>query len=131
MKRVVSEKLKIQFIESRILDFQSNQQFDIICTFYFLDLFLKQELLQTIEKLKMLLKKSGKWLYADFYLDDKSPCKHKFVVKLMFIFFETVANIQSQELFDLQLCIMKKGFTRLLHSKFKKGLIQSSVFGKG
>lgn len=128
--RTKVNNLSIEYLQAPLLDIDITNHFDVICTFFFLDLFEKQTVLQSIDRIDELLKPNGKWLFADFVLTSQSPVYHKITVKMMLHFFRYCSNIESKKLLDYQQLIQEKGFEVIENKQWKKGLIQSTVFHK-
>ncbi len=128
--RLKLNNLTIEYLQQPLLEMDSHQQFDVICTFFFLDLFEKELVLKSINKLEQLLNLNGRWLFADFVSEKQSPISHRILIKTMFLFFRSCANIQSKELLDYQQIILQLRFEKIESRQWKRGLIQGAVFRK-
>lgn len=126
--RKLSDRIKVTFIEKPFLEAEIQEEFDVICTFFFLDLFSEDYLAKTIKQIKKLHKSNGLWLFADFSSKVERPVYHRILVQSMFIFFRISANVSVSKFLDYPLLIKDAGYTTAGHSSFKKGLIISRVF---
>lgn len=89
----------IEFIHASIEDVDlSQQKYDVVLTPFLFDNFRQSTALSVFKKLNMSLKYGGYWLYIDFYISDKNKYQQKVVLKLMYIFFRSMCNIEANKL---------------------------------
>lgn len=122
--------LTIEYIQTPLLSTNITQHFDVVCTFFFLDVFDKKTVLKSIIYIEKLLSVNAKWLFSDFVLNKESTLSQKIVVKTMLLFFRICANIHSNKLLNYQQLIAQQGFEVMENRQWKKGLIHSTVFQK-
>jgi len=72
------------------------EKFDIICTFFFLDLFQLSERQDVFNKLNSHLKNDGLWLYADFNVAQN--WRQKGIEFIMFQFLKLTTNITTHRI---------------------------------
>ena len=75
-------KAKIRLIHSDIRNFHSDNDFDVIVTNFFLDVFKEEELGSVIKKLHSCISGGGIWMLTDFNLQHSSLHKSWQVRKL-------------------------------------------------
>ena len=107
----------------------STQQFDIIITNFFLDLFCQDQTETLIEDLSKNLKPNGKWLITDF--ENTSKRSHRFLLALMYFFFRTTGSIDAKRLPDWRSAFDKQGLKLKAEKFFRGGFVNASVFTKG
>jgi len=89
----------IEFINESIEDISLLQEkYDVILTPFFFDNFSQSTAEFVFKKLDASLKKSGCWLYIDFYLSEKSNYLQKILLKVMYVFFRVICKIEAREL---------------------------------
>lgn len=122
--------LSIEYLQTPLLEIvlTQRQRFDVVCTFFFLDVFEKETVLKSIVRIEAWLKPKAKWLFSDFALSSHSSRSQKILVKTMFLFFRFCAHIQSKKLLDYQQLIEENGFVVVESRTWRKRLIQSTVF---
>ncbi|MEP6684071.1 MAG: class I SAM-dependent methyltransferase [Parafilimonas sp.] len=124
------KNIKVDFIEKGIEEYISALQFDIIITPFLFDNFLKNKIDFVFQKLNTLINLKGIWLYADF-VNDRTNKKlwQRFLLKTMYLFFRVTANIETQELINMQ-PYFEKDYALLSQQYFYKGFIQAIAFKK-
>ena len=124
------KNVKVDFIEMGIEDYKTTTQFDIILTPFLFDNFLKKKIDVVFEKLNVLIKSKGIWLYADF-VNDKTNKKlwQQLLLKTMYLFFRITTKIETQELINMR-PYFKHDYTLISQQYFYKGFIQAIAFKK-
>lgn len=125
-----NSQTKVEFrlgTESKLLE---SEFFDVIITPFLLDLFLPENLQQLMEKLYAHLKPEGWWLIADFEPENATLFWQKILLKIMVQFFKLTANLQSQELPDLNKAFGKFPLKQLQKAHFYRKLIFAAVYRK-
>lgn len=72
-------------------------QFDVVITYFFLDMFEGEEIKRVISRIKAALKPEGIWLISDFV---NTKFWHRIVLLLMYRFFKFTCGIHSSKLVD-------------------------------
>lgn len=106
-------------------------KFDVIITPFFLDVFPPDRLTEVMERLDLALAEGGRWLVAEFSLENRSGSWWKIpLVEIMFLFFRITVGLKSRHLPDWTRMFESRGF-RLIEAKARfNGLIRSMVWTK-
>ncbi len=103
--------------------------FDVVITFFLLDLFDEPSLHHLMQNLTNTLPTNGLWLFADF-----APKNHHFFARLllrcMYVFFRLTATVQAHYLADFRALFEELGFHKVQNRDFYFGLIESTVYRK-
>ncbi len=118
---------RITFIQGTEKDIPQ-KQFDLIFTFYFLDLFPPADCKQLIRQLHAHLKSEGHWYLADFAIPIK--LKHRLLVKLMLHFLRITTGLQTTKIYDYRKMISRESYRLAEEQMFFSGLLFSSLFRK-
>ena len=103
-------------------------KYDVIFTAFFLDVFIEKHLVGVIRLLNGSLKKNGKWLVTDFV--NTSIFWQKWLVRLMYWFFKTTTNLESNTLLDFDIFLIHSGLKRISYKGFYFNMMQSAVYEK-
>ena len=101
---------------------------DVIITPFIADCFSQSAWQQVFTKLDASLKPNGKWLYSDFYLNNKSPLWQKLLLKLLYLFFRITCRIPAKQLPDVDGCF--SSYKPLSKRMYFAGFIVSEAFSK-
>lgn len=126
----LSSRLKMNYINDRFENYRADDQVDVVCTFFFLDLFREEELSVIIDSIKNKLKIGAIWLHADFHLEKGSSAVNHLLVKMMLVFFKLTSNLSSNKLLRFVPYIEKTGLILKEEHYYKNRLIQSCLFVK-
>lgn len=116
----------ITFIQGTEASISKEMKFDVIITNFYLDLFEPASLKGIIQKIKPLLAKNGLWLISDFA--DQGKIWQRFLLKLMYTFFQQVCKIEASSLPPWHQCLHKGNLISIRSKLFYKGFIQSSAY---
>lgn len=105
-----------------------DQQYDIVCTFFFLDLFEQPEIEMLFNQLHSHLKVNGIWLYADFNVSKK--WWQKGIEFTMFQFLKFTTQITSSRIGDYSFLFKKNGYFLLTKHYYYGGFIANAVYKK-
>lgn len=123
------KKLRMKFIQEEFEAFQPRIQYDVICCFYFLDLFETPKLLHSLEHISNLMNRNSILLVSDFQnLHNKTW--QKVLSKIMHIFFRFMTGIESRKLKDIRSLICDRGFVEINSHDFFNQFIFSAVYKK-
>jgi len=125
-KRCLQQK-NIQFIQEDFCDFISNEKYDVIITFFFLDLFKDQKINTLIQKINDNLSTDGIWLFTDFVDTGHYRLIHKVFIKLMYAFFRLFTHVDRNSLPDFLAHINKHTFHSHQKKSFFNKLISSYI----
>lgn len=122
----LDSNLSSQFILGDVEDIPE-KDYDVIITFYFLDLFKPKKQSWVFHQLNNKLKKGGIWLCADFLPPKKTT--HKLLVHLMFGFLKVFTRIESHRIEPIQ-PLFESGFLEKETHSFFDGLLYSKRYEK-
>ena len=120
----------VEFVNSGIENFKTDEQFDVIVTPFLFDNFIEKKIQYVFKKLDELLKQKGFWLYADFinYNEVKRAWKQYFL-KTMYVFFSLTANIETKKLIDMRPYFTEK-YEMITQQFYYRRFIESIVYRK-
>ena len=106
-----------------------DQNYDLVVTNYFLDVFDQQLLNETIMKIAASCKTNAVWLYADFQISGGIFQRVRAFawIKVMYVFFRIVAQIQSLSLIDPSEILDQHGFRLKELMEFDRGLMRAEL----
>ncbi|WP_296620448.1 class I SAM-dependent methyltransferase [Marivirga sp.] len=121
----VKSNATIEFIQSDILEWTSNEKYDFVITPFFLDCFNEDQLNSIFLKLKNVLNKKGKWIQTDFYPKNKAQV---LMIKIMYAFFILSTNLKTKELANFDLFFEKHQFLLLRKALFYHSMVESKIY---
>ncbi len=124
------KNIMLNFIHGDENSIPEGETYDIVISFYFLDLFQKERLEKVISKLVNGLRLEGKLLLADFNVSSPSPLLHKLLVKTMYLFFSLTCRIETKKLIDPRPLLNSYNLHSCYRTSFFNGLIVSEAFRK-
>ncbi len=104
-------------------------QFDLILTFFLLDLFEESSLKTLMENLSQKLSPNGQWMVADFNPDAQGTVA-KILYKSMYAFFRFTSKVQATHLPDYPAQFRQLGFLQIEKQHFYSQIIQALVYQK-
>lgn len=107
----------------------SDQPFDVILTFFLLDLFEESSLQVLMRRLGQQLRPGGKWLVADFNPTAKGVVS-RLLYKSMYRFFRLTSRVQASHLPDYPVYFDENGLTLKDKKLFYRRIIQSLLYEK-
>ncbi len=116
---------------SRVMFICGNQKhipamvFDVVITYFFLDLFEGKSLRDMVIQLKKKLTKGGVWIVSDF-VDDRFW--HRILLFLMYWFFKVVGAIDSTRLANWRVAMKSQQLECIEQAFFYRGFILSCVY---
>lgn len=122
-KRFLSRGSEVIFVQGSVSALPADSAYDVVITFFLLDLYAPATARQLMISLKARLKPDGLWLFSDF---EKSPHWVKTLWQrpllwLMYRFFRLTTNLQNDELPD---------FRQLFHSLAFREVKQAYYYGR-
>jgi len=121
----VDSNVQIDFIHGTEDSIPTDQQFDVIITNFYLDLFNDASLHRVIAKCKQHLKSSGLWLASDFVKPKRLA--DRILLKAMYLFFRVTTSIEAEDLPHWSEALGKE-FSERESTYFRKGFVKSSIF---
>ncbi len=106
-----------------------DQNYDLVVTNFFLDVFDEHSLNESISKIAASCKRTAIWLYADFQVSGGILQRAKAFawIKVMYVFFRVAAQIQSQRLIDPSKILESNGFQLKTMKEFHRGLMKTEL----
>ncbi len=104
-----------------------DENYDLVVTNFFLDVFDKQSLNDSITKIAASCSTNAVWLYADFQISGRIYQRIRAFawIKIMYVFFRFVAQIQAQKLIDPSEMLEQHGFRLKELVEFDRGLMRA------
>jgi ubiquinone/menaquinone biosynthesis C-methylase UbiE len=122
---------KVEFIHSGIESFITDQQYDVVQTAFLFDNFSEPRIDQVFSKLDDFLKPGGFWLFSDFrYQANKAVSWQSMFLKIMYLFFRTMSNVEAEALSDIMPYFKLKDYQSVAQENYYRNFIQSNVFQK-
>ncbi|KAA9327298.1 class I SAM-dependent methyltransferase [Adhaeribacter soli] len=106
------------------------ETFDVVFTGFLFDLFQPEPLHDLMTRLNAHLKPGGSWLVADFEPKNATSFWQKSLLKSMILFFKLTANLQANELPDLEKEFAHFPLNLQQQKFFYKKLIAAGVYRK-
>lgn len=120
---------KVLFINKSINDTAFHQQFDVVITPFFLDNFSNSTAKIIFDKMDSILAPDGLWLFADFQ-SKKNKLWQKLLLKLMYLFFRIVCNIEASHLPDSPFFFNQHKYKAIDMKTFYKDFIYAVIYQK-
>lgn len=102
-----------------------SEQYDVIITPFFLDMFSEQRLATIISILEKKLEDSGSWLVTDFVAE---AWWHRIYLRVMYRFFKITTAIEANTLPDWQVLFIDTGYQKVQEKDFYCSFIKSVVY---
>jgi ubiquinone/menaquinone biosynthesis C-methylase UbiE len=118
---------RIEFISGTEESIPRDTAFDVVITFFFLDVFSTEKLPAVVRRLRTALKPYGLWLVADFR---NSTYWHEILLFIMYCFFRIVCKLDNQRLPDWDNQLMTSGCMEEEQQLFYGSFIRAAVFRK-
>ena len=134
-KRVPSgDCRRVTFHKSTLLEFESAQRFDALCTFFFWDCFDEDQLRVMLPAIFRFHKPESFWIDADFFEMPKGAhgitlC-HFLLLRMLYGFFGLATGIEARRVVDIEPMAKQNGFFVNESLKAKKFPIQARIFSR-
>lgn len=102
--------------------------FDVVITYFFVDMFNNQELNMLVQQIKGLLKNDGLWLVSDFV---EQKTWHKLLLWVMYLFFRLTRAVDAKALPAWDTVIQECSFLSISNDSFYGHFIHSRVYAVG
>ena len=120
----------VKFIHGDENAVEQDGYYDVVLACYFFDLFPKNRLEDIVFKLTNSLKQNGSMLVADFMLNEKSTIIQRLLLKVMYLFFNVLCNVEAKSLAPLEAVFKKNGLKKIISVDTYGGFIRSEVYIK-
>lgn len=121
----VDTRATVMFTEADLLTWSPKEKFDIIITPFLLDCFTETHLHVIFKKLKRSLDGKGSWVQTDFY---PKNIGQKLLVKMMYSFFNVVANLKTKTIADFDNLFKRYDFRCERKASFFHSMIESKIY---
>lgn len=127
VKKAMLRKTKdeVQFIQGTAENIPKERKFDVIITNFYLDLFSDKSLVAVLERIREHTKTSSGWLVADFI---ETTLWHRWMLKLMYLFFRIVCNIECSHLPKWKAALRVNGWKEIEVQLRFNGFINTSFW---
>jgi len=120
---------KIEFINCAVEAFQTNQKYDVIHTAFLFDNFTRAKVDIIFRKLNNILMPGGLWLFSDFSYQQQNDKKWKGIfLKLMYKFFNKIANVEATELIDTSVNFENAAYQKFKERKYYLKFIKATIY---
>ncbi|QDT94387.1 Methyltransferase domain protein [Gimesia algae] len=111
------------------LDVMPDQNYDLVVTNFFLDVFNGATLNNVVSKIASACTRDAHWLYADFQVTGNrfQRCRAIAWVKTMYLFFRLAADIQTMKLTNPSALLDRNGFQIKWFKEFDNGLMRAEI----
>lgn len=116
----------VDFIHADFLEWQTNQQFDVVICPFFLDVFTETNLQRVIQKIRELTVKEGQLIVTDF--QDTSRFYHRVLLQVMHWFFRFFSGLEGRALCPIDDRIKQNHYDLKHKATFKQEFIFSAVY---
>jgi tRNA (cmo5U34)-methyltransferase len=120
------DQSRISFIHSDEMP-NVDFQFDVVVTFFFLDMFEERSLKHRCELILKALRHGGRWLVADFV--SKNWWQESILV-FMYLFFRGIGALSVRKLPDWEMILTTSNLRRVTQRFGWSGFIRSAIFEK-
>lgn len=121
----------VEFVNSKVEDFSSLANFDVISTPFLFDNFPEEKAGVVFEQLNSLLQKNGLWLFVDFTAElGKGRCWKSAFLKLMYGFFKLIGIVEASKLTDMNPYFKSVNYKEVNKRAYYGDFIQASVYQK-
>lgn len=122
--------LTIDFHSTTFESFHSTDKYDWICCFYFLDVFGRESLIQTLRSIHQRMDDTSALIVADFQISQEKKTWQVWMSHVMHVFFKLAAKLESNRLQNLPKAIIDQGFVLHDHQVFFHQFIFSGMYRK-
>ena len=119
------ENLSVKYLCQSAFEVEQ-EQFDVIITPFFLDLFTNTELQVLSSRLGGFLSKGGYWLFSDFV--DSGKIHQKLFIRFLYLLFNFACGVKSTKLPDYGIVFGNDVFSLISDRLSSRGLITSRIY---
>ena len=123
-KAKLHEDKRVQFILGTETDIP-DRSFDVVITNFYLDLFKEGSLRNALEKIKRSITPKALWIVTEF---GDHTWWHKVLLKMMYLFFQFVCNIEANRLPNWNKAMQELGGIKSESKSFYRNFIEATVF---
>ncbi|MEQ9365302.1 MAG: class I SAM-dependent methyltransferase [Leptospirales bacterium] len=109
--------------------------YDLVCTNFFLDLFIDAELESILLQIDTALAPGAFWYFSDFRYPDaaKQPFANiasRLLVRILYTFFGSLSGLGARRLPDIHSAFHNSGYEPLFESYSTRGILECKIFQK-
>ena len=120
-----NEDDRIIFVLGTENSLNSWNEFDVIITFFYLDLFQEKKLQGVIEKIRLSMKPNALWLAADFV---KTKWWHSVMLFMMYAFFWFTTGLRNRYLPNWEAFLLENDLTKVDGEMFYGNFMMSGLY---
>lgn len=111
-RRAVGGNPRVEFVNSMIGDWETENRYDLIATHFVLDCFSAERMEEAVTKLAGLATDDADWLLSDFEIPERgiSRWRAKWIVGMLYRFFKMTAELHGAGLHPADEALRKNGF---------------------
>ena len=117
---------EVLFMNAYVEEANLGGPFDIVFTPFLFDNFSAEHSRKIFSVLDERLHERGAWLYCDF--TNNGRWWHKFLLKLMYLFFRIISRVEASRIPDMAGCFDKNGYHAQKEWQYMDGFIVSQVY---
>lgn len=117
--------LEVEFIHGGLVDIPTETKFDVVITYFFLDMFAAGDLEKLIKQIGATVHPGGIWLVSDFV---KRRWWHGTLLFCMYTFFFVFAGVSVFSLPDWNYQFLRAGMRNTESCRFFSGFIESAIY---
>lgn len=133
IEKNAKHQVNASFIYGTEEDIPLYSHYDVLMTFFLLDIYPTDEAKALADKLSNHLKPSGSWLFADFCIQGNTTYQQywqSILLKIMYKFFSFTSNLHNQSLPDYQRIFDELQYFPVQRKFFCKKFIISIIYRK-
>ena len=123
---------RVNFHKTTLLEFESIQNFDAVCTFFFWDCFEEYQLRMMLPAFSKYAKHGSLWIDVDFFeLSEGVPklnLRHFLLIRMLYGFFGLATGIEAKRIVDIEPMVKQNGFLVTESRTDKKFPIRARIF---
>ena len=120
-----NEGTQIIFRQGTEQSLNSENEFDVVITFFFLDLFQEKNLQEVIKKVRLSMKPNALWLATDFV---RTKWWHSFMLFIMYAFFWLTTGLRNQSLPNWEVLLLENGLVKADEEMFYGNFMKSALY---
>lgn len=121
----------VRFVHAAAEEFESEEVYDVVITAFLFDNFGKVRANEVFLKLDAFLKPDGKWLFSDFFLDNKKPqIWQRLMLRMMYLFFRQISSVEANQLTDMHPLFLSKQYVTVDTKRYYSGFIKGIIYRK-
>ncbi|MCF0070293.1 methyltransferase domain-containing protein [Dyadobacter sp. CY261] len=122
---------QVRFIHTAIEDHHAAIAYDATMTPFLFDNFSTIRAAEVFQKMNIMLKKNGLWLFTDFHIDHGiNRLWQKALLRSMYIFFKNISHVEADKLPEMHRHFNENGYETIADHLHFGGFIRSAAYCK-